>query len=314
MILSTYRNPPYRTPTSKGKPLSPPPLGPSPKRKRRTESQSAGAGLGAVPTLQIDTAGDVADSVPTIQVESPHTRIVVERLRDLDISQERQFEAGRELSESPRKRLKRNRQLGASNLDANTIVYSSPESRSQPLPDHENDGPLEISETPDWRHVRLPSSPPTPVLDKQPPAQSPDAARAVKPNPIKSTCFLSPPPRSAPHLNPSPSPSPSPPVPTQHSSELTSQAIDTTTPTDDDDDDGEGLNGIGFRPTPAIAYARSQRRKQQVSAWKVREAGEARQRRVQRRRGGSGAGVGAGEEGKGGSGVGRRCVRFDGVG
>jgi hypothetical protein len=51
------------------------------------------------------------------------------------------------------------------------------------------------------------------------------------------------------------------------------------------DDDGEGINGIGFRPTPAIAYARQQRRKQQVSEWKAREARDARQRRIERRRG-----------------------------
>ena len=51
------------------------------------------------------------------------------------------------------------------------------------------------------------------------------------------------------------------------------------------DDDGEGINGVGFRPTPAIAYARSQKRKQQVSEWRAREAREARQRRFQRRQG-----------------------------
>ncbi|KAK0930489.1 hypothetical protein LTR29_016673 [Friedmanniomyces endolithicus] len=302
MILSTYRNPPYRTPTPKGKSLSlpPPAPAPSPKRKRRIDSQSAGPGLGADSTLQINSAVDVTDNIPENLAESPHTRIVVERLRDLDISQEPQSEAGRDLSESPRKRLKRNREVRAPDIDVNDVnanIYSSPESSSQPLPDHGNDRPLEISETPDWRRVRLPSSPPIPELDTQPPAQNPDAATVLKTKPIKSTRFLSPPPRSP------PSPDPSPTAQTWHPSEITGQTLDPTTP----DDDGEGINGIGFRPTPAIAYARSQRRKQQVSAWKAREAGEARQRRVERRRGGSGSGsIG---EGKGG-----RCVRFDGVG
>jgi len=52
----------------------------------------------------------------------------------------------------------------------------------------------------------------------------------------------------------------------------------------DPDDDGTGINGIGFRPTPAIAYERSQKRKMQLSAWKVRESSEARERRGERRR------------------------------
>ncbi|KAJ9624171.1 hypothetical protein H2203_005622 [Taxawa tesnikishii (nom. ined.)] len=57
------------------------------------------------------------------------------------------------------------------------------------------------------------------------------------------------------------------------------------------DDDGTGINGLGFRLTPAMAYARSQKRKQQVSEWRAREAREARQRRFNRRRGeGTGAG------------------------
>ncbi|TKA79298.1 hypothetical protein B0A49_01528, partial [Cryomyces minteri] len=52
-----------------------------------------------------------------------------------------------------------------------------------------------------------------------------------------------------------------------------------------DEDDGTGINGIGYRPTPAVAYARSQRRKMQVHEWKVREAREARGRRMERRKG-----------------------------
>jgi len=52
----------------------------------------------------------------------------------------------------------------------------------------------------------------------------------------------------------------------------------------DPDDDGYGINGIGFRPTPALAYERSQKRKMQLNAWKVRESSEARERRGERRR------------------------------
>lgn len=52
----------------------------------------------------------------------------------------------------------------------------------------------------------------------------------------------------------------------------------------DPDDDGYGINGIGFKPTAAMAWARSQRRKQQLSEYKSREAKEARQRRSERRR------------------------------
>lgn len=51
----------------------------------------------------------------------------------------------------------------------------------------------------------------------------------------------------------------------------------------DPSDDGYGINGVGFRPTPAIAHARAQKRKQQVTEWKNREARDARQRRSERR-------------------------------
>jgi hypothetical protein len=64
-------------------------------------------------------------------------------------------------------------------------------------------------------------------------------------------------------------------------SEITGHDIDKS-----GDDDGEGINGIGFRPTPAMEYARRQKRRQQISEWKTREARDARQRRIERRRGG----------------------------
>jgi hypothetical protein len=52
----------------------------------------------------------------------------------------------------------------------------------------------------------------------------------------------------------------------------------------DSDDDGYGINGIGFKPTAAMANARSLRRKQQVLAWRSREAKEERERRAERRK------------------------------
>lgn len=64
---------------------------------------------------------------------------------------------------------------------------------------------------------------------------------------------------------------------TWHDSEITGH--DPTDPSDD----GYGINGVGFRPTPAIAQARAQKRKQQVTEWKNREARDARQRRSERR-------------------------------
>ncbi|KAA8622566.1 hypothetical protein PtrSN002B_003765 [Pyrenophora tritici-repentis] len=57
-------------------------------------------------------------------------------------------------------------------------------------------------------------------------------------------------------------------------------------PAIDPDDDGTGLNGIGFKPTPALAYARSQKRRQQLNEWKLREMRDARAKRSERRRGG----------------------------
>ncbi|KIX02212.1 uncharacterized protein Z518_08151 [Rhinocladiella mackenziei CBS 650.93] len=63
-----------------------------------------------------------------------------------------------------------------------------------------------------------------------------------------------------------------------HGSEITGHIPD------DPNDDGYGINGIGFRPTAAIAWSRSQRRKQQLTEYKSREAREARQQRSERRK------------------------------
>lgn len=101
---------------------------------------------------------------------------------------------------------------------------------------------------------------------------------------------LSPPPKSAPSPdNPhdvSVESTPDPSALFWQDTEITGHEVDMSR-----DDDGTGINGLGFRLTPAMAYARSQKRKQQVSEWRAREAREARQRRFNRRRGeGTGAG------------------------
>ncbi|EUC49754.1 hypothetical protein COCMIDRAFT_1586 [Bipolaris oryzae ATCC 44560] len=76
------------------------------------------------------------------------------------------------------------------------------------------------------------------------------------------------------------SPTPPPPTLTWQDSEITGHLVD---PSTDPDDDGTGINGIGFKPTPALAYARSQKRRQQLNEWKLRETREARARRSERR-------------------------------
>ena len=80
-------------------------------------------------------------------------------------------------------------------------------------------------------------------------------------------------------------------------------------------DDGEGINGVGFRPTPAIAQARRQKRKNQLSEWRAREAREARQRRFEKRQqgGGKGCSVDVGVSSGGDEGQ-RRVVRFEEIG
>lgn len=84
---------------------------------------------------------------------------------------------------------------------------------------------------------------------------------------------------------------------TWQESEITGHDIDPAFP----EDDGLGINGVGFRPTPQMAYARKQKRRQQVSEWKAREAREARQKRLARRQGCQTGGE---------NGSGARSVRF----
>lgn len=88
--------------------------------------------------------------------------------------------------------------------------------------------------------------------------------------------------RPSSHPRPRPrSPTPPPATLTWQDSEITGHLVD---PLTDPDDDGTGINGIGFKPTPALAYARSQKRRQQLNEWKLRETREARARRSERRR------------------------------
>lgn len=76
------------------------------------------------------------------------------------------------------------------------------------------------------------------------------------------------------------SPTPPPSTLTWQDNEITGHLVD---PATDPDDDGTGINGIGFKPTPAMAYARSQKRRQQLNEWRLRETREARARRSERR-------------------------------
>ena len=81
-----------------------------------------------------------------------------------------------------------------------------------------------------------------------------------------------------------PSRSKSPPLAGEISDHFWHDAEITGHDPEDPDDDLYGINGIGFRPTPAIAWSRSQRRKQQLTEYKNREAREARQQRSERRK------------------------------
>lgn len=108
------------------------------------------------------------------------------------------------------------------------------------------------------------------------PRMLPDIAAFAQPTAFVSTAHS-----VSPHRSRSPPPSPL----TWKDSEITGHVAG---PDTDPDDDGTGLNGIGFRPTPALAYARAQKRRQQLSEWKLRETREARAKRSQRRQRGVG--------------------------
>ncbi|KAK6416712.1 hypothetical protein LTR81_009728 [Elasticomyces elasticus] len=345
MILSSYRNPPYRTPTPKAKSNSPPPTGASSPKRKRTNSQSAVAG----PSLQINTS-EAAATIPETPTDSPQTR-VVEGLRDLDISQQSQVTPGayRDNEGSPRKRLKRNPHLKAPDIIYDVVLppevenqsrvipdsqdaesqsrvipdsqdaYSASESSSQPMPHGKDFSSFEIEETPDWRRTRFTSPPPPQANMTQQPIGAVDVTMDDASDHIEAGGFYSPPsthfftpPKAGSIADSTTSDSPaySDSADAMDRISMTWQMNEITGQDIDitsPDDDGEGINGIGFKPTPAMAYARSQRRKQQVNEWKAREAREARQRRIEKRRGAAAAEARAGQGSK-------RSVRFEGFG
>ncbi|KAK5125267.1 hypothetical protein LTR85_000943 [Meristemomyces frigidus] len=311
MILSPYRNPPYRTPTPKTS-KSPPPE-PSPKRKR-AESQKS------VASLQIDTT-ETHDFAPETGANSPRTK-VAERLHDLSLqhAQSPHLSPSAEPTGAPRKRLKRSQPLrrATPGHEIGSDAFSTPESSSQPAVFSRHTSPIESDETPDCRR-RVESTPPRSPAPPQYLRQSSDVPavgihederRERLPSPSPPTPLDSPSQGRDEVVNPTSSPLHA----TEDSSfdqitltwqdhEITGYNIDLTSP----DDDGLGINGIGFKPTSTIANARSQKRRQQVNEWRVREAKESRQKRFERRRGAGGAGSSGGSSRK-------RIVRFEGVG
>ncbi|KAK4549210.1 hypothetical protein LTR36_007668 [Oleoguttula mirabilis] len=311
MILSPYRNPPYRTPTPKNS-TSPPP-GPSPKRKRTGTQRSA-------PVPHIDTR----DFAPESGADSPRSN-VAESFHDLSIQQPQSphlpvVSTTNDPAETPRKRLKRDQSLrrrtNGYELDAD--VFSTPEFSGQSVVYSRNASPIEIDETPDCRS-RVTSAPPLSHDRSQSPRQSFDLYAIDGSENVRSSRMQSLPPPTplalplqsrdeAGHSASSPMHSTEDPgldrvALTWQDDEITGHDIDPTSP----DDDGLGINGIGFKPTAAMAYARSQKRKQQVNEWRVREARESRQKRFERRRGADGT------EPKSDPAA-RRSVRFEGFG
>lgn len=322
MILGSYRNPPYRSPSVKSS-ASPPPNSNSgnhsPKRKRTEDEISASPAPYHIDAARVQ-ADEVADSAPN----SPRAK-VAERLNDLNLQQRPpppavQFQAPSS-SQSPQKRLKRNPGLLAHHHAAELIsaqAVQTPQQKTRPteIPDSASLVP-EVRETPD-AYGRTPSTPPLSPgsipasrisfkLDKNRDNTSPRSPHQQYPSPQPPTPSKSTSEDTVMHEAADPSSSPvqesedcllRPTELTWQDDEITGHDIDETA-----DDDGEGINGIGFRPTPAIAHARSLKRRQQVNEWKTREAREARQKRIEKRRGGS-------SDPTMGAAVAKRVVRF----
>ena len=272
--------------------LSSPPSDPSPKRKRSNSSAD----------LQVNTQlqTHIDEATEAAAVSSPRTK-VAEKFRDLELRQPIQqptYSQGTAKKHvARRKRIKREELLKTADFpqrddDDGVVIQETPQpSFSSPSPDDDpftNNNP-EVAETPDCYPPR--SSSPTP-LRKAPDPLPPDSTsvfvprteRLLSPPPPHSSTLLS----ASSNLSPgscSPLPSarelsPNQAALTWQESEITGHLLDPSS-----GDDGEGINGVGFRPTPAIAYARQQRRRQQVSEWKAREAKEERRKRIERRRG-----------------------------
>lgn len=315
MILSPYRNPPYRSPTPNTSTTTPPPPGQSPKRKR-TDSVEQPEPSEAL-CIQTNLREELDDSVSGC--DSPRSK-VAEKFRDLDIDHDGDLEA-----KVKRKRLKTNSRvsrLSPSPTRKRAVAETPVQQRGfNAGVSGAND---EIQETPqlDRQPSSSPSSAPEDGLTR---FRTASTTLQTFPNEVNDT-LKSPEATPLPHsprVMISPPPPPRAPIPdralsplqlhedlsldqaalTWQDSEITGHEIDASL-----GDDGLGLNGIGFRPTPAMAYVRSQKRKQQVNEWKAREAREARQRRMDRRRRASGG------DGNGVGGEGRRVVRFEEVG
>lgn len=259
-----------------------------------------------VPTLNMNVSKpDNGDGVSEAKCDSPRSK-VAERLQALDIDQS---------EEGPRKRLKKTVATEDRDRNNETTATDMTPNRSyhQPLVLNRAKSPaVEIAETPGCKFEFARPSTPSPLAHHAESSNPANTSSKIKPSPKR---MRSPPPPPQAQVSPFTLTSTSPITSPTHNpaandatsmtwqdSEITGHEIDASL-----GDDGEGINGIGFRPTPAIAQARSQKRKQQVSAWRAREAKEARQRRFEKRQGCS-LDASGGAEGQ------RRAVRFEGVG
>ena len=306
MILSPYKNPPYRTPTPTNS--SSPLPDPSPKRKRDDNTESR------IPPFENDDQAQLEGAQVCVP-SSPRSK-VAESLKGLEIQQVRPASLRpNKRNVVPRKRLKRNSHLVDKSSPSEMCIAETPK-HSMQLARRQADEPSdEVGEMPDCR-ARMAVSPQLLADDRQllqvEVALPTRSIEDVEPSPL-STPLEAP---TRPQLVIDRSVSPLP-----RSEELTSDQAALTWQYDEitgheldpaGDDDGEGINGIGFRPTPALAYARQQRRKQQVNEWKAREAREARHKRLERRRGGVGE---ANSRDQGASDdLSKRMVRFEEVG
>ncbi len=279
MILSAYHNPPYRSPTPTGA-TSPQ----TPKRKRGEPGEPDDAPLRIETQLHVDDANDAG-------ADSPRTK-VAEKLKTLEI---RQPPLPARLTgnepDKQRKRLKRQPGVAVS-LSPEFASEDVQEASKAPRYDASEATAAEVEETPDCRRKQPQSPTKSPsrriaFVEVTPPKHSTPDPDPLQTTPPPHTFLASPGSSEETIRSASPLPSKGNLTPDQEAltwqeDEITGHEIDPS-----GDDDGEGINGIGFRPTPAIAAARQQRRKQQVSEWRAREAREARQKRIERRRGAS---------------------------
>ena len=308
MILSPYRNPPYRspTPTSSQSPQTP-------KWKRSNHSEDISEPVGLVTSVQNEDANNAG-------AKSPRTKMA-DKLRGLNIQQP--VSPSRE-AKDPRPISQRKRHRRMPPVRDASPTPKMPELIEESDHDESNTTTNEVEETPDCRTKQLPqlessspsASPSRPIayVEITPPNRKRLKEAQLSPNAslLSPNATLEPIERSASPLPCKGNLTPDQAALTWQDHEITGHEIDPS-----GEDDGEGINGIGFRPTAAIAAARQSRRRQQVSEWKAREARDARQKRFERRKvdGASGGGrvEDRGEE-LGSSPSGSRMVRFVGTG